>query len=390
MPRVVYYTRPAFLDHSLPLLRALAPHASVHLLLELSPEERRAGLFGEERIVAGAGVQPADGAVRAGYLADAHQFLSNLASFDFVVHNAPRAFAPSALATTGAAALRVRSLQPDIVHFEDLTARSTPLLFLLAGMPKLVAIHDARTHLGERVGRAERIRRIGVRRAQRLLFYSRFSQQQFARPGSTPPSTVIPLGPKLVWSELGGPAHAECERSVLFFGRVSAYKGLDVLYSALPSIAEQVPGLRVVVAGSPGPGFIPPPKPTLPEGGSLETYFERIDAPTLRRLFQQASIVVLPYVEASQSGVVQTAFAFHTPVVASAVGGLPEDVDDNVTGLLVPPRDPPALAHAISRLLLDRQLHERMVDRIRDQVRSAWPSAAEQVAEQYRCLLAAR
>ncbi|HET6319316.1 MAG TPA: glycosyltransferase family 4 protein, partial [Chloroflexota bacterium] len=196
--------------------------------------------------------------------------------------------------------------------------------------------------------------------------------------------------PKLVWSELGGPAHAECERCVLFFGRVSAYKGLDVLYSALPSIAEQVPGLRVVVAGSPGPGFIPPPKPTLPEGGSLETYFERIDAPTLRRLFLQASIVVLPYVEASQSGVVQTAFAFHTPVVASAVGGLPEDVDDNVTGLLVPPRDPPALAHAISRLLLNRQLHERMVDRIRDQVRNAWPSAAEQVAEQYRCLLAAR
>src|SRR6266542_998575 len=389
MPRIVYYTRPAFLDHGLPLVRALAPHATVHLMVELSPEERAAGLLGEERIVAPAGVQPAAGALRAGYLAESTQFLSDLAGFDLVIHKAERAFGPAALATSAAAALRIHRLRPDVLHLEDLTARSSPLLFLSPGVPKLVAIHDARVHLGERNTRAGRIRRIAVRRAQRLLFYSRFSQQQFGTSPGTPFSTVIPLGPKLVWSELCGPAKAGTDHSLLFFGRLSAYKGLDVLYAALPSIAERVPGLRVVVAGRPGPGFTPPPPPALPNSGALETYFERIDPSTLCTLFQRARVVVLPYVEASQSGVVQTAFAFHTPVVASAVGGLPEDVDDNVTGLLVPPRDPHALAVAVSRMLLHDQLFERLVGNIRDSVAHAWPSAAQQLVEQYQCLLAA-
>ncbi len=64
-------------------------------------------------------------------------------------------------------------------------------------------------------------------------------------------------------------------------------------------------------------------------------------------------MVALPYTEASQSGVVSTAYGFGKPVVVTDVGSIPEIVDDGVTGLIVPPRDPAALAEAIIRLLKD-------------------------------------
>ena len=78
------------------------------------------------------------------------------------------------------------------------------------------------------------------------------------------------------------------------------------------------------------------------------------------QLFRQANVVVLPYIEATQSGVVPVAYTFGKPVVATTVGGLPEQVEHEQTGLLVPPRDERALADAVVRLLKDRDLRHRM------------------------------
>ena len=78
------------------------------------------------------------------------------------------------------------------------------------------------------------------------------------------------------------------------------------------------------------------------------------------QLFARASVVVLPYVEASQSGVVPIAYAHGKAVVASRVGGLPEAVEDGRTGLLVPPGDPAALARALARVLTDPGLRRAL------------------------------
>ena len=90
------------------------------------------------------------------------------------------------------------------------------------------------------------------------------------------------------------------------------------------------------------------------------------------RLFARASVVALPYVEASGSGVLPLAHAYGKPVVASAVGGLADAVDDGRTGLLVPPGDPEALATAIVRLLHDDALRRRLGAAGRRVVETAW------------------
>ena len=126
---------------------------------------------------------------------------------------------------------------------------------------------------------------------------------------------------------------------MLFFGRLYEYKGLDVLLDAMRSVWDVRPDVRLIVAGG-GPleGMIPPdPRVTgilgyLPEA--------RVDA-----VFASATVLVLPYRQASQSGPGGQALERGIPVVATTVGALPELVSDPTA--LVAPNDPEALARAI-------------------------------------------
>jgi glycosyltransferase involved in cell wall biosynthesis len=89
---------------------------------------------------------------------------------------------------------------------------------------------------------------------------------------------------------------------------------------------------------------------------------------------------------------VLTAFALGTPVVASAVGGLPEYVDDGETGLLVPPGDADALARALTRVLEDTNLRGRLRTGLARGLQGhlGWSRSARMTIEVYEAALASR
>jgi glycosyltransferase involved in cell wall biosynthesis len=151
---------------------------------------------------------------------------------------------------------------------------------------------------------------------------------------------------------------------VLFFGRISRYKGLDVFYEAAQLIAERIPGVRFVVAGRPVAGYEPPSAPWLGGGAVIEVRDRYLSTGEAAGLFRSAAVVVCPYLDATQSGVVLTAFAFGVPVVATATGGLPEYVVHNRRGILVPVGDARALADAVCRILEEPGLASRLRDEI--------------------------
>jgi glycosyltransferase involved in cell wall biosynthesis len=144
---------------------------------------------------------------------------------------------------------------------------------------------------------------------------------------------------------------------VLFVGRLSEEKGVLELL-------EATAGLRRVIVGD-GPlrdrvpdavGFVPPEK--------LSAYYER------------AAIVACPSRREGYGVVAREAMAHGRPVVASAVGGLVDAVEDGVTGLLVPPVDPVALRAALERLLADPERRSRLGEAARQRARErfAWDS----------------
>ena len=177
---------------------------------------------------------------------------------------------------------------------------------------------------------------------------------------------VVPSGVRL--PETVGPP--DDPPHVLYVGRLSEEKGIRELAAATAGLSRVVVGdgpLRSLVPDT--AGFVPP--------GELGPYYER------------ASVVVCPSHREGYGVVAREAMAYGRPVVASAVGGLVDAVEDEVTGLLVPPGDADALCGALERLLEDVELRLRLGDaaRARAAERWSWEIATRATLEAYRTAL---
>jgi glycosyltransferase involved in cell wall biosynthesis len=157
------------------------------------------------------------------------------------------------------------------------------------------------------------------------------------------------------------------ERVILFFGYVRRYKGLHTLLDAMPSILNLMK-VKLLVVGE----FY----------DDEQKYRHQITANNLQNevvvhsdyvpneevglYFSAADVVVLPYVSATQSGIVQIAYQFDKPVIATDVGGLAEVVLDNRTGFIVKPEAPQEVADAVVRFYKGNR-EEEFVNNVREE-----------------------
>ncbi|MFH0963088.1 MAG: glycosyltransferase, partial [Planctomycetota bacterium] len=151
---------------------------------------------------------------------------------------------------------------------------------------------------------------------------------------------------------------------VLFFGIVRPYKGLEYLLRAMPRVLESTEVTALVV----GEFWEPREKyekliEQLGIGGRVRIVGEYVPNEDVELYFAAADLVALPYRSATGSGVVQVAYAFERPVVATSVGCFTEVVRDGRTGYLVPQCDSEALALAIARFFskADREAMSRAI-----------------------------
>jgi starch synthase len=169
------------------------------------------------------------------------------------------------------------------------------------------------------------------------------------------------------------------EKIILFQGRLEPYKGLDVLLDAAKVLADY-PDWKLVIAGTGSitPNVLPHPQ--------IEFLHRFISDDELVDLYRRSAFIVAPYIEATQSTIPVMAMVAARPVIASNVGGLPEYVTHEQTGLLVPPGDAHALANAMRRLMENAELRQRLGENALRVYRSelGWGRAARQHLEGYR------
>jgi len=251
--------------------------------------------------------------------------------------------------------------RPDMVLFQECPDVITPLyMFILKFLaPNLLTVHDPVTHTGDDSALPrwmEALRRFGRWLADNVAVHGKFCKNQFlqAEPHWTKGIIEISHGVVMVPETLADPEPS----TLLMFGRMQAYKGLDIFAESLELLKSRGLCFRAIVAGR-GPSLDALEK-RIASIGNVEVINRYIRREEAERLYQRASVIVMPYRDATQSGVVAAAFGAHRTVIASSVGGIPDVVVDGKNGLLVEPGSPVALADAIQRVLKDRALLDHL------------------------------
>ncbi len=245
----------------------------------------------------------------------------------------------------------IRDWQADVVHFNSGHPWYIPLIAgLRHRIPLVYTMHDATIHSGEWRIYEEMKRKPLIRHASRIVLHSaKLRAQALAQHDLAPERTVvIPCG----LLRLPVPTVAAEEQrpyDLLVPGRILAYKGYDVLLQALPALVAACPQVRLVIVGE--GDFSPWQSLATPWGERVKVINRFLSEAELTRRMIVCGMVVLPYHEASQSGVALLAASMGKPIVASRVGAIPEVIEDGVTGRLVEPGNPDELAGAILRLL---------------------------------------
>jgi glycosyltransferase involved in cell wall biosynthesis len=284
---------------------------------------------------------------------------------------------------------RRRARKADVVHWQWLDAPELDLALLPSGRPRFLTAHDIIPRQPRRwqVSAARGL----MHRMDAVIVHSQDGAARLQQEVGLPPDRirVIPHGPlshltHLPEEEPLPPGFAEATAPVvLFFGLWRPYKGLEVLLEA----CRELNGAEVWIVGMPREVK----RETIEEAAKKCAATVRlapryIKEPEIPAFFRRADLVVLPYTDIDQSGVLYTALAFGNAIVASSIGGFTEVGEQHGAVRLVPPNDPVSLRHAITRLLEsedEREALKRAASRAATGAYS-WDSIAERTLTLYR------
>lgn len=264
------------------------------------------------------------------------------------------------LATIAHIIRTIRKFSPNVVHFQNGHLFFNLFLRWIKKFPLVITIHDPRQHLGDKESliTPQWLMDAGFRNADRAIVHGTELVSVVEGEIGIPKNRLHVIPHIAIGERKMKGVPSDDGQTVLFFGRIWEYKGLDYLIRAEPAVTARFPGVRFIVGGR-GENFDRYTQLMVhPE--RFEVHNDWISDEERASMFSQASIVVLPYVEASQSGVIPIAYTYGKPVIATNIGGLPEMVEHGRTGLLVEPRDVDGLANSIVELLSNSDRRRQM------------------------------
>ena len=282
--------------------------------------------------------------------------------------------------------LHVKKQKGDILHITWPLAGALRILYKLK-MKIVQTIHDPFPHSGQYSSKNEEIRIEAINRADRLVLLSTPQLDSFCNYYHVNKDKVLlnRMG-EFDYLNLLKSSSENNRPYVLYIGQIQEHKGIDILLEAMIQTHLIYPNVKLIVAGK-GDFPFDVSKYTNLDYIEFRNYYVKVDE--MVDLLTNSLFAVCPYRDATQSGVVQTAFSLEVPLIVTNVGDLPLSVQDRVTGLVVPPCDVKALSDAMNYLLGNPEqlvAYKKNIHNIwrKDQ---SWEPIAQKYIEEYTKLL---
>lgn len=280
-----------------------------------------------------------------------------------------------------------RQYNPDLFHFIWPFAERRKILYFWR-IKKVLTVHDPIAHSSQQSKELEKIRIKAFTSADKLVLLSPTYKKCFCKNYNIESS-------KIFVSRFGYYDWLHCidknvnknkKPYILFWGQIQAHKGIDILLKAMVEVHKVLPNLSCVIAGKGKFSFNISQYESL-DYIDIKNYFIEINE--LVTLLDNCLFAVAPYKDATQSGVVQTAFSAGVPLIVTNVGSLPEAVEDGETGLVVPPNDVKSLAEAIIEMASDDEKRFKLKSNIKHvwKKNMSWKTIADGYVNVYKSLV---
>lgn len=384
--KILYYSTPFFADCDFPLVKALqeAGH-DVTYLIALAPYSLKSTLFDIKEQVQENAIIPATCYSEL----KVYENYMDMSKVYIVNRTIMQDSSPQALMMTLKVVSFIYKRKFDVIHTDCMLGMWNLILYKLFGKKIVQTIHDPFPHTGEITTRKMFNYKMAMHSVHKFVLLNNKQKTKFCETYQVDSSQIL-INRLGVYDNIStfvssdGLAHSH---NVLFFGRISPYKGIEYLCKAMMKVKEQVPDATLIIAGGGKMYFDISPYQKQDWVKVINRY---VGMEELAGLLRKCSLTVCPYTDATQSGVIMTSYSLCKPVVATNVGGLGEMVEEGKTGLLVPPKDVDALADAIIALLNDDAKREQMAENIRNDYfvgDKSWKVIAEKYVEFYNKIL---
>jgi glycosyltransferase involved in cell wall biosynthesis len=336
--KILYVLQSYYLDASIEHVLLLSQNVQLDVLIELAPESYHSTLIEFNNSNNFEGVVTFDKLRSYINIDSIFHYFKYCNSINFLVYKNNRSLSIQSYLTSRKAIQLFR--KNDYIHFDDLSIRSFFYLPYILRKKIIINIHDPVPHTGEYQLKKQLIKKLYFFLNPRIQLFSENSRTLFiAHYGHSLRTHATRLLPYLCYINFPSTDISQIliddlikdKKIVLFFGRVAHYKGVSVFIKAIKHLLDDLDKNKIffLMIGKPVHSF------SFSESeDNLMTHFKRnflyinkyMSVTELSEFIRKSDLVVCPYTEATQSGVIMTSYALSKPVIATNVGAFPEYV----------------------------------------------------------------
>ncbi len=339
MKNILYYTSSNFLDEALETIQTIKNDFIIYLIIEVTPHSKNATILNTADLNNFSLFESPVTFLGTEKFLQISKYFKNVKKVFFFINKSFNSFCLASIRNSYYLHRFIKKNRISILHFDTFTTRILWIIPFIYSKKIILSIHDPIPHTGEDNWKE----RIGdfffYKIASNYLFFSNYSRQVFIDkyPEYLSKSSCIRLLPYNTYNQNIINTH-DNKNYILFFGRLSYYKGIDILLDTIPKILEFYPDQKFYIIGSKVENY------RLNED-TIKTYKKNIilidhhiKMTDLINYIRNSKFIICPYRESTQSGVLMTTKALKKVVIASNVGSFSEYIKHGKDGFLTIPK----------------------------------------------------